>query len=625
MLTEKDTDMLYEIRYIRRSLSALHKTGASGLIAMIPAILILLSSCSGKAIGDAQDFSPNNPPQIDAVNVTNLDESAVDPAKIEPFASFKVTVTASDPDSDVLSYSFNSDCGSFTNITSTATGCTAVFKTGSITGGQKLRLSAKTSDTKGGHASRSYDMGSGKTGPTISAVFDTIHIQPGGKVTLTLSANCSGFYQIVPDGSSASTVDFNKDMMLYKFSADTPTQCTIAGPTCVSGATAQLPAKAPYTNDKYYNITIVFRDGLFQSDTFEQLLYVDGTAPNITSSSPANNADKISTSTTATFTFDEAMDPASFASSCLTVTGGTVGTITFAGYNETTKTVSFTVSGLSKRVTYTTALNGLKDLAGNTISSVSRAFTTIPFTVTFDANGATAGTVPSAITEYTVTLPSKETCNIFKQDGLAYYGFKGWAEIKTEDPSQIVISLADPLLTDKTLYAVWGNLSIGDRGPAGGWIFYISNGSEVEADQWKYMEAAKENIPNPGLSYKYWSTDTITDVGTNTAIGSGLHNTSLILTQLPDIASYAYACKIFRGGNFSDWFLPSLDETSKLYNLYSINLGNLEDGVYATSSEHPSNRQSWYYAENICASWYNNAQNKPGDPGYSIRPVRRFK
>jgi|GEM_PF-799109 len=621
--------MLYEIRYIRRSLSALRKTGASGLIAMIPAILILLSSCSGKAIGDAQDFSPNNPPQIDAVSVTNLDGSAVDPAKIEPFASFKVTVTASDPDSDVLSYSFNSDCGSFSNVTSTATGCTSVFKTGSITGGQKLRLSAKTSDTKGGHASRSYDIGSGKTGPTISAVFDTIHIQPDGKVTLTLSANCSGFYQIVPDGTSISTVDFNKDMMLYKFSADTPTQCTIAGPTCVSGATAQLPAKVPYDNNKYYNITIVFRDGLFQSDTFEQLLYVDGEKPcipDLSSTFPETDSYGIPLTPDIYFTFSESMDPTSFSASNLSISviasSGSIGTIKFVEYNESMKRAAFSVNGLSKCAKYSVELTGVRDLAGNPLEEVlnSIAFCTVGYAVSYDGNGNTYGAVPTAGNAWylnDVSLPGKDTCALFKQVGSAYYGFKGWATTSNATVSDVLTSPYKPT-SDITLYAVWSSLAVGDRGPAGGWIFY--DAGIVKSDsygEWRYLEAASDDVHNLN-----WSNITNLYAGTSVNVGFGKSNTELILNQSSNYdGSYAYACINY---NSSDWYLPSLDELKLIHQeLYLRNIGSFViNGTYVSSSEFSNVN---YYGGEFRTGFVQLYYAKTGIPEYFVRPVRRFK
>ncbi|MGL4370802.1 MAG: hypothetical protein ACRCUT_14185, partial [Spirochaetota bacterium] len=231
-----------------RSLSA--KT--SGLLFILPAIIAALS-CSGKAVSDAQNFDPNDAPGIEAISVTNIDGSPVDRTKLEPYASFIVTVTAADPDSDALSYSFASDCGSFSKITAGAAGCTAVFKTWNISGGQKLKLSAKASDSRGGQTSLSYDMGTGKVGPTITALFDKTHMTPLSSTTVTVQASCSGFFQIVPNGSAASALDSNKDMMSYTYSDTGTQQCVITGPGNNAACNIQLPKKSPetYGNDTY--------------------------------------------------------------------------------------------------------------------------------------------------------------------------------------------------------------------------------------------------------------------------------------------------------------------------------------------------------------------------------------
>ncbi|MGL4370801.1 MAG: Ig-like domain-containing protein, partial [Spirochaetota bacterium] len=221
-----------------------------------------------------------------------------------------------------------------------------------------------------------------------------------------------------------------------------------------------------------------------------ETLYVDGTNPTVFASSPAAGASSVQPPTTLTFTFDEAMDASLFSSSSLSITGGT---ITFAGYDENTKTAAFTVSGLLKHAAYTAILSGLRDLAGNSLTS-STAFTTVPFTVTFNGNGATSGTVPAAATADTVTLPVQSDCLLFKKRDAAYYKFKGWAT--TSDATATITDTTYTPTSDVTLYAIWSDLEVGDRGPGGGWIFiansYISNETDPDGG-WKYMEAGTQN------------------------------------------------------------------------------------------------------------------------------------
>ena len=95
---------------------------------------------------------------------------------------------------------------------------------------------------------------------------------------------------------------------------------------------------------------------------------------------------------------------------------------------------------------------------------------------------------------------------------------------------------------------------IGDRGPAGGWIFYDKGNN---SDGWRYLEAAPED-QSKGIQ---WSN--IEDIKTrafDTAIGSGKKNTQIIIETLGDGIYAAKICVDYRGGGKSDWFLPSKDE-----------------------------------------------------------------
>jgi hypothetical protein len=125
---------------------------------------------------------------------------------------------------------------------------------------------------------------------------------------------------------------------------------------------------------------------------------------------------------------------------------------------------------------------------------------------------------------------------------------------------------------------------VGDRGPAGGWVFYdkgsVSNG-------WRYLEAAPSDIGPAqwGLSD--------TDVGqTGVGLGDGKTNTQRIITRLDgtgEINRAAYLCKLLNIGGFNDWFLPSKGELSWMYvNLKNNGIGGLGNGWYWTSSQSSS-------------------------------------
>ena len=53
--------------------------------------------------------------------------------------------------------------------------------------------------------------------------------------------------------------------------------------------------------------------------------------------------------------------------------------------------------------------------------------------------------------------------------------------------------------------------------------------------------------------------------GTITDLGSGLSNTNLVISSYPVLNCAAYLARIYTGGGYTDWYLPSKDELAKLY------------------------------------------------------------
>ena len=131
------------------------------------------------------------------------------------------------------------------------------------------------------------------------------------------------------------------------------------------------------------------------------------------------------------------------------------------------------------------------------------------------------------------------------------------------------------------------NPAIGDTGPAGGIIFYIADGldsrplgftvqgysegsGETEHLNFTeyfahYLEAATENMATT-LSWASWEFRTLDIPGTGSVLGTGRRNTALIL-ELDRTAPAALACINYRVTgyeSFTDWFLPSSTELSRL-------------------------------------------------------------
>jgi len=139
--------------------------------------------------------------------------------------------------------------------------------------------------------------------------------------------------------------------------------------------------------------------------------------------------------------------------------------------------------------------------------------------------------------------------------------------------------------------------SIGDTGPGGGKIFYVSTEgftvfmvNPARNYTAHYLEAAPENMPatlawmsSAYLTPPYGTGSDIFITGTEVEIGKGRKNTALILA-IDAEAPAALACKNFTTGGKTDWFLPSGLEQDRLY-MNRATVGNFAEGWYWSSSE----------------------------------------
>ena len=128
-----------------------------------------------------------------------------------------------------------------------------------------------------------------------------------------------------------------------------------------------------------------------------------------------------------------------------------------------------------------------------------------------------------------------------------------------------------------------GTYALGDIGPAGGYIFY-DKGSY--SDGWQYLEAAPVSTEWTGRKWGSYGTFI---GGTETGIGTGQSNTTIIVTWLNsnyETGCAAERCDALVYGGYSDWFLPSKDELNLMReNLHLKGVGGFADYCYWSSSE----------------------------------------
>ena len=165
---------------------------------------------------------------------------------------------------------------------------------------------------------------------------------------------------------------------------------------------------------------------------------------------------------------------------------------------------------------------------------------------------------------------------------------------------------------------------IGNTGIGGGIVFSgagiagKSNHYEYAPKGWNKTESDPGNrycgdsgsrqmsVPNkPGFTYF------------DNRVGDGRNATDILVAKCPNSA--ATLARDYLGGNLSDWFLPSQDELSLLFNSINKNgLPMLDRALYWSSSE-------WYESIALAQDFFNGVQkNVNKATGLSVRPIRQF-
>ena len=131
---------------------------------------------------------------------------------------------------------------------------------------------------------------------------------------------------------------------------------------------------------------------------------------------------------------------------------------------------------------------------------------------------------------------------------------------------------------------------IGDNGPAGGTVFYITGGGlhGLEAAPANSPDSPPVNSPN-----SVWGCSGTSIAGTSTAIGTGAANTAAIVAGcVSGEVTAAEVANAYELNGFADWFLPSKGELNLLY-LQKDVVGSFASFSYWSSSENNSGFSSW--------------------------------
>jgi uncharacterized repeat protein (TIGR02543 family) len=256
-----------------------------------------------------------------------------------------------------------------------------------------------------------------------------------------------------------------------------------------------------------------------------------------------------------------------------------------------------------------------------TNTTIYAKFNINKYTVTFFSNG---GSNVSPITEVvyntTISAPPAPTKTV-----VGYGSFVGW--YSNYDLTTPFVFDSTPITGNITLYAKWNlvALNIGDTGPGGGKIFYVSTSGFIMGDNNEtchYLEAA----PNDLDGTFRWATKQYenTSISTDFDVGYGRRNTTRILVVDAE-APAAKACREYNGGGKNDWFLPSRYELNQLYDNRSA-VGNLGASFYWSSSQGTYNTSpgdsAWRYR--FATPWPGEASVEKYINELWVRAIRAF-
>ena len=159
---------------------------------------------------------------------------------------------------------------------------------------------------------------------------------------------------------------------------------------------------------------------------------------------------------------------------------------------------------------------------------------------------------------------------------------------------------------------------IGDTGPAGGKVFYLSDNTRLHG-----LEAAPADLVDQNdhseFAWGCYVNGNYTSVSgaQGTAVGTGPANTAAIVAACSEANTAAKMVDAYTLNGYSDWFLPSKDELDLLYEKKSV-VGSFAGNLYWSSSEYDTN-SAWLKEFGNAIHQFSYKRNP-----YPVRAVRAF-
>jgi hypothetical protein len=168
------------------------------------------------------------------------------------------------------------------------------------------------------------------------------------------------------------------------------------------------------------------------------------------------------------------------------------------------------------------------------------------------------------------------------------------------------------------VFAQSDSYAVGQQGPAKGLVFYDKG---IVSDGWRYLEVSPFSVQ----VLLPWGDKSFGALGfTSSSLGFGKANTETIAafqSKGNDFPTAAKYCTNLQLNGYSDWFLPSKEELSILYQYFSTSHNGEFMGIgygYWTSTEF-DNEKAW------AQGFYEGVQGRiQKAEAFLVRPIRAF-
>ena len=330
-----------------------------------------------------------------------------------------------------------------------------------------------------------------------------------------------------------------------------------------------------------------------------------------------------------------------------------------SNYSITYDTATLTVNKANQgalTITTTTSKYGtplyMQTLGGSGTGSISYAITSAGTasgclvtteTLTVSSFGTCKVTVTKALDNNYLVVSSAETTITFaKADTITVTTTLSSSSVTyTESPAAITATQTVTGLVNSETGTVTttytgntceygGSCKIGDVAPGGGYVFYVSATTIDAASGIStggiYLASAPQTWSGGSIDPNAsWGCGSSTITGTLDSLGSGAENTRLINAgcSTSGIASRLAADSSAEG--FTDWFIPSLDELTLIYNNLKVSsLSNLQSWNYWSSTQGTTSAYGkyWWFGSGA-VSGQTDKNNSAGSNMY-VRPIRAF-